>query len=91
MENKPPEIEFIFSSFAAMPPLQLVLLGLSAVTWLIGGNLLIHFHRKRIGKQHFSEVHPWKYFNAKEWLTFVLLFFIACSFGIMALAYGKYT
>lgn len=92
MENKLPDLdELIILVFSKMSTIQLIFLCLFAVTWLGGANILIHFHRKRIGEDLFSESHPFKYFNAKEWLILVLLLFTSLTFGVMAGMYGQET
>ena len=54
MENRAPKFEDMFALFSAMPIGQLVLMGLFAATWLIGGNVLVAFHYKRVGKHWVS-------------------------------------
>jgi hypothetical protein len=56
---------------------QLVFLGLFAATWLIGGNILIVFHHRRLGKPWWSGFRPFafpfKNFNGSEWLALMAL------------------
>ena len=50
---QPPGLSEVIQILAAMPGLQLVFLLLAAVTWLGGGNILVAYHYKRVGKS------PW--------------------------------
>lgn len=66
----------------------LILLGLAALIWLIGGNVLIALHYRRIGRSIWSGfkpfAFPFKNFNVWEWLCLVGLAIAALT--IMALA-----
>ncbi len=89
MEKGIPQFYDIVATFASMPIGQLVLVGLCALTWLIGGNILISFHYKRIG-QHWASgfkpfAFPFKNFNVKEWFMLSIIAFISLSFGALAL------
>ena len=79
--------------FAAMPIGQLILIALFMATWLIGGNILIAMHYKRVGKHWASGfkpfAFPFKNFNAKEWFLLFLLAVVAMSFGVAGISYGK--
>lgn len=76
---------------AAMPRLQLVFVLLAAATWLVGCNLLIASHYRRLGKSAWSGFRPFAFpfkdFNAREWLILAVLaaasltFFIIGSFA----------
>ena len=92
MEQQPVEFPDILATFTAMPTGQLVLLGLFAATWLIGGNILVAYHYKRVGKHWASGLKPFafpfKNFNATEWSILGFLAMISFVFLIMALAYG---
>jgi len=69
---------------------QLVLLGLAAATWLVGGNILIAFHYRRLGKSGWSGFHPFAFpfkdFNAREWLILLVLAALTFAFGITAMS-----
>jgi hypothetical protein len=92
MEQQPVELPDFLATFTAMPTGQLVLFGLFAATWLIGGNILVAFHYKRVGKHWASGLKPFAFpfkdFNAAEWSILGFLAIISLTFGIMALAYG---
>ncbi|MDP3539015.1 MAG: hypothetical protein Q8S26_09995 [Azonexus sp.] len=71
-----------------MPTSQIVLLALVAALWIGGGNLLFHFHNRRLGKKWWQAMNPFnppfKDFNTREWLILVALAIV--SLGLMALA-----
>lgn len=85
---EPPSFSRIFEMYARMPRLQLLFLGLAAITWLGGANVLVAFHYRRLGKSAWSGFRPfafpWKDFNAIEWL--VLLALAALTLALMAIA-----
>ena len=87
-----PELTDFLATFTAMPLGQLVLFGLFAATWLIGGNILVAFHYKRVGKHWASGLKPFAFpfkdFNATEWSVLALLAVVSLLFLILALAYG---
>ena len=87
-----PDITDFFTFLTTMPTGQLVLFGLFAATWLIGGNILVAYHYKRVGKHWASGfkpfAFPFKDFNATEWSILGFLAIISLTLGIMALAYG---
>jgi hypothetical protein len=76
--------------FSLMPGLQLIFLVLAAVTWLIGANILIAYHYKRVGKPAWSGfkpfAFPFRHFNAKEWLILAALAALAFTFGGFAIS-----
>src|SRR2546426_7199313 len=51
---QPPSVSEVIRTFSAMPGLQLVFFALAAVTWLGGGNILVAYHYKRVGKSAWS-------------------------------------
>ena len=71
-------------------PSTLVLLALAMATWLIGGNLLVMKHYRRIGKSPWSAFRPFAFpffkFNFKEWCILALLFLVAMSLGAFGLS-----
>ena len=73
--NEPPGLSDVIRIFSAMPGLQLLFLVLAAVTWLGGGNILVAYHYRRVGKPAWSGfkpfAFPFKHFNGKEWLILV--------------------
>ena len=93
MENKAPQLRDVVEIFSNMPASQLVFLSLFATTWLIGGNILIAYHYKRIGKRWYSGFKPFAFpfrnFNSKEWLIFAILAIISIGFGFLALSYSN--
>jgi hypothetical protein len=72
---------------AANSPVSLAILVFAAVIWIVGGNLLISYHFRRVGNKRpglFS--FPFKNFNCFEWVALLVLlltvfasFFIALS------------
>jgi hypothetical protein len=56
---------------------QVLLVACAAVTWLIGGNVLVAFHYKRVGGAWWSGFRPFAFpfraFNAREWLILAVL------------------
>lgn len=85
----PPSFAAMFEIFGAMPRLQLAFLALAAVTWLVGANVLVAFHYRRLGKPAWSGFRPFafpfKNFNAREWLILVVLMVISLTFGGIAI------
>jgi len=77
-------------SGAGLPGLQLVFLGPSAATWLIGGNVLVARHYRRMGKSPWAGFQPFAFpfkdFNAAEWLTLLALLALALGFGAIAVS-----
>lgn len=55
----------------------LVLAGLGIAVWLIGGNLLVAWHYRRMGKSPWSGfkpfAFPFKNFNTLEWVVMAVL------------------
>ncbi len=72
----------------------LILIVLAAGTWLVGGNLLVAMHYRRMGKSACSGFKPFTFpfmdFNAKEWGILVLLATISFAFMAMALLLRTY-
>jgi hypothetical protein len=72
MQTNSPSFEFFLNAFANMPSLQLFFIFLFATTWLVGGNVLVAFHCRRVGKPWWAGLKPFafpiKNFNAREWL-----------------------
>ena len=56
-------------------------------TWLIGGNILIIIHYRRLGEPWYSGFKPFafplKYFNLKKWIILALLAITSLSFLII--------
>ncbi|MFC5525004.1 hypothetical protein ACFPPA_04550 [Rhodanobacter ginsengisoli] len=73
-----------------MTSLQVVIFGLGFASWLIGGNILVATHYRRVGKPWWSGFKPFAFpfndFNAREWL--VLLGLLAVSLFLFALGSG---
>ena len=68
--------------------ITLILFALGAGTWLIGGNLLVALHYRRVGKPVWSGfkpfAFPFKEFNAKEWVWLGVLTLMAMSLMVLA-------
>ena len=92
MSSSEPSVARVVDMLAALPVGQMVLLGFCAATWLIGGNVVISLHYRRIGKHWASGLKPFAFpfkdFNAKEWVLLLIVFVIAMLFGIACIAYG---
>jgi hypothetical protein len=93
MENKSPQLVDVVEIFSNMPSGQLVFFGLFAATWIIGGNILIASHYKRIGKRWYSGLKPFSWpfrnFNTRERVIFGALFVLSMIFGIIGLGYSN--
>ena len=87
---QPPSVSEVIRAFSAMPGLQLVFFALAAVTWLGGGNILVAYHYKRVGKSAWSGFKPFAFpfrnFDAKEWLILAALAVLALMFGGLAIS-----
>jgi len=72
------------------PPSMLILVGLGMATWMIGGNLLVMSHYRRMGKSRWAGFMPFAFpffkFNLKEWCVLALLFIVAMSLCSAALS-----
>jgi hypothetical protein len=84
----------VFEMFANMPGLQLLFLALLAATWLIGGNIVVARHYRRVGKSSWSGfkpfAFPWKDFNAREWLSLLVLAIVSLTSGaITAISFNR--
>lgn len=68
---------------------QIILLSLVVLTWLVGGNILIAYHYKRIGKPWHSGFKPFAFpfmkFNMKETLILSSIAILSFIFLIMAI------
>ena len=55
----------------------LLLVGLGIAVWLVGGNVLVALHYRRLGKSPWSGfkplAFPFKQFNASEWVALAAL------------------
>ncbi len=62
---------------------------LFAATWLIGANVVVALHYKRMGKSIWSGFKPFAFpfrdFNRTEWGLLAVLAVIALTFGSMAI------
>jgi hypothetical protein len=89
-DQQPPSVREAFEIFANMPGLQLLFLGLFAATWLIGGNIVVARHYRRMGKPAWSGfkpfAFPFKDFNAREWLSLLVLAIVSLTFGAIAMS-----
>jgi hypothetical protein len=61
-----------------------------AATWLIGGNILVACHYRRMGEPWWSGFKPFTFplkdFNAQEWLTLLALAILSLTFGMIAIS-----
>jgi hypothetical protein len=84
--------EYAMRMFRQMPAAQFFFLVLFAATWLIGANVVVAFHHRRLGKPWWSGfkpfAFPFKEFNAREWLSLLCLAMVALLFGTVALSLG---
>jgi hypothetical protein len=75
--------EFFHRVVEANSPITLMLVSLGAVTLLVGGNVLVAMHYRRVGKSIWSGfkpfAFPFKDFNRWEWLWFGLLAVVALT------------
>jgi hypothetical protein len=89
-DDQAPSARDMFQMFANLPGLQLLFLALFAATWLIGGNIVVARHYRRMGKSAWSGfkpfASPWKDFNAREWLTLLALAIVSFTFGAIAIS-----
>ena len=69
---------------------RVLFLWLFAATWIVGGNVLVARHYRRMGKSAWSGLKPlafpWKDFNAREWLSLLVLAMVSLAFGAIALS-----
>ncbi len=74
--------------FEGNSQITLILFALGAGTWLVGGNILVALHYRRIGKSVWSGfkpfAFPFKDFNAKEWVWLGALTLMALSLMVLA-------
>ena len=70
-------LSFLDKVFQANSAETLLLVGLGIAVWIVGGNLLVASHYRRVGKSTWSGLRPFafpfRHFNSREWLTFVAL------------------
>ena len=89
-QREPPSFSRMLEIFAAMPGPQLCFLGLAVLTWLVGGNVLVAFHYRRLRRSAWSGFRPFafpfKEFNAKEWLVLAVLAILSLTFGAIAIS-----
>ena len=90
MQNIQPTLHDIYRMLASMPGLQLLFLALFAATWLVGGNVLVARHYRRVGKSAWSGFKPFAYpfrnFNATEWISLLALAVVSLTFGAIAIS-----
>ncbi len=76
-----------------LAPAQLVFITLFAATWLIGGNIVIALHYRRLGKPWWHGFRPFAFpfkdFNTKEWTMLAVLAALALTFGAIAIELGQ--
>ena len=92
MLEKMETVDHVVRMFVNVPHAKMVFYGMFAGTWLIGGNLLVAMHYRRIGKPWWSGFRPFSCpfgnFNLFEWLSLIILGAVAFFFGGLALALG---
>ena len=78
--DKPAHLDavgFLEKVFQANSAETLVLVGLGMAIWLIGGNLLVAWHYRRMGKSAWSGLKPFAFpfkdFNSREWMVLAVL------------------
>ena len=68
---------FLQKVLANNSPATLLLILVGAGVWLIGGNMLVARHYRRVGKSPWSGFKPFAFplgdFNTREWCMFLLL------------------
>jgi hypothetical protein len=88
-----PNFSEFFEIIERMPSQQLLYFGIAAGIWLVGGNILVAFHYRRIGKSVWSGfkpfAFPFKNFNAAEWLILAALAAASLTFARMAFYAAK--
>ena len=61
--------------------------------WIGGGNLLTHFHNRRLGKKGWRALNPFdppfKDFNTREWLILGALVVVSMGLGVVAIFFGN--
>jgi hypothetical protein len=71
------------------PPSTLILSALAMAVWLIGANLLVMSHYRRLGKSRWHAFLPFAFpfakFNLKEWCILALLAIVFFSLAFAAL------
>ena len=64
----------------------LVYLSLFMFTWIVGGNILVFRHYRRLGKPWWSGLKPFAFpfkdFNSEEWLQLLLIATMSLEFGL---------
>jgi hypothetical protein len=72
---------------------QVVLLTLAGCVWLVGVNVLMYKHTRRMGRSFFSMLNPFKPqfrdFSGQEWLALFVLAATALSLGWLAINLGS--
>ena len=93
MDTSQPSVAKVIDAFTGMPAGQLVLLGLFAGTWLIGGNIMIALHYRRVDKHWASGfksfAFPFKDFNGQERVSLAALAVIAMGLGVAGISHGQ--
>jgi hypothetical protein len=88
VQTPPPAPPSAQDVFGKMPSSQVILLAVVAAVWIGGGNLLFHFHNRRLGKRWWQAMNPlnppFKDFNSREWSILAAL--VTVSLGLMAFA-----
>jgi hypothetical protein len=92
MKESQPDFGKALELLSRLSPEQLVLLALFAGTWLIGGNVLLVVHYRRLGRPWWSGFRPFAFpfkdFNGKEWLILVALAVLSLTFAGLALSFN---
>ena len=81
--------EIIEKMIVANSIFTIIFLVTGALIWLIGGNVVIAFHYRRMGKSMWSGLKPFAFpvkdFNAQEWIRFLFVAVIGMAFMSLAL------
>jgi hypothetical protein len=68
----------------------LILTALAGATWLIGGNVVVMMHYRRLGKSPWSGFRPFAFpfskFNFKEWCMLALVAMVAAYLADLGLS-----
>jgi hypothetical protein len=86
----PPSVQYVFDM---VPKSQIILLALAGAVWIGGGNLLMYFHNRRIGKRWWQSLNPltppFKDFNAAEWSVLVALIVVSLVLVTLGISIGE--
>jgi hypothetical protein len=94
MQSKYLSLAFYLGPIAKMSSLQLLFFGLFIATWLIGINVLMALHYRRLGQPWWMGLKPLAFpftkFNAREWLILLGLALVGLAFAFLAFDFFAY-